>query len=51
MICKECNKVMKRGQGDGLTFDFTQEGKNPEGKIEHICFDCFDNLMWSVKNA
>jgi len=26
MICKECNKDMKRGQGDGFTFDFTQGG-------------------------
>ena len=49
MICKECNKDMKNGQGDGLTFDFTEGGKNPKGKIEHICFDCYRKLMWRVK--
>ena len=51
MICKVCNKDMKNGQGDGLTFDFTEGGKNPKGKIEHICFDCYRKLMWRVKNA
>ncbi len=46
MICEKCNE-----NEHGMVFDFTNGGKNSNGKIEYICFDCFNNLMWRVKNA
>lgn len=46
MICEKCNE-----NEHDMVFDFTNGGKNPNGQIEHICSDCFNNLMWRVKNA
>ena len=46
MICEKCNE-----NEHFMVLDFTQGGKNPNGKIEHICSDCFNNLMWRVKNV
>ena len=46
MVCDKCNK-----KEHDMIFDFTHSGKNPNGKIEHICFDCFNNFKWRVDNA
>ena len=45
MMCDKCEN--KRAN---MTFDFTQGGKNPKGKIEHICSDCYLNMIRRYRN-
>ena len=46
MMCDKCNE-----KEHDMIFDFTQSGSNPNGKVEHVCNDCWSNLMWRVKSV
>jgi|ETNvirenome_6_30_1030629.scaffolds.fasta_scaffold04616_2 hypothetical protein len=45
MLCEKCKIKIS-----DMTFDFTQNGKNPNGKLEHICSDCWNSMIRRYKN-